>query len=495
MASLDESMRATGRAATDHADRLFSSRFDAFREAQDDAAALHALFGGEAPADRQAIVNELVVLGAAIDELISEQLNAVLHHPRFQSLEASWRGVQYLVRQKPDDASIKIRILDVSWRELTRDIERAVEFDQSQVFRKVYTDQFDLPGGEPFGLLIGDYEVRHRPSADYPFDDVATMTSLASVGAAAFTPIVLGAAPSFLGLDSFRGLRRPLDLQRTFAQTEYDRWRRLRKLPDARFLGLTMPRVLMREPYTAEYPFSGVVYQEEADADDGLERLWGTAAYCLAAVVMRAYASSGWFAEIRGSGQGMTGGGVAPAPISEEWGLDRPGACVKPSLEAVIPDQQDTDFAAQGFIAACPVRWFDRIVFTSVPSVQEPEKYDSEAATTNARLSSMLHYMLCVSRFAHYVKIIVRDKVGAFADADDCQAFLHRWLLQYVTGGGDLSEEVMARYPLNDASVRVSEAPGEPGAYRATVHLNPHFQLDELSASLKLTTQLPGSFN
>jgi type VI secretion system ImpC/EvpB family protein len=431
---------------------------------------------------------------ALLDALLTEQVNAILHHPTFQKLEASWRGLHYLVRQVPEGENIKVRVLNVSWKELTRDLERALEFDQSQLFRKVYNEEFGTPGGAPLGALLGDYEVRHGPAAGYPFDDVVTLTSISSVAAAAFAPFVAAAHPRLLDLTSFVELEQPLDLSRTFEQAEYLKWKAFRDTEDARFVGLTMPRVLMRLPYADDGSRrDGFRFQEDVDGVDRTGYLWGTAVYAFGAVLIRAFAQSGWLGSIRGVERGVDGGGLVTGLCVPSFATDRPGVAARFATDVIITDGQEKELGELGFMPLCHCQDTPCAAFYGNPSVQKPKPYDQLAATINARLSAMLQYTLCVSRFAHYLKVIARDKVGSFVGPADCEDYLRRWLLNYTTGNDNADPEARARYPLREARVQVRERPDKPGTYTCVIQLRPHFQLDQMTTAVKLVTELARS--
>jgi type VI secretion system protein ImpD len=431
---------------------------------------------------------------ARLDALLNRQVNAILHHPSFQKLEASWRGLYYLVEQVPDGQNVKVRMLNLSWRELARDLERAIEFDQSQLFKKVYGDEFGHPGGEPFGVLLGDYEIHHRPQPDHPVDDLAALQAIAGVAAAAFAPFITGVHPSTLDLTSFVALERPLNLPRTFEQLEYLKWRALRQVEDARFVGLTMPRVLMRPPYTDNsFRVDGFRFREEVDAPSRQGYLWGTAVYAFGAVLARTFAQSGWLAAIRGARRGVEAGGVVTGLPTHCFSTDRTGIALKCSTDVIITDVLEKELGDLGFIPLCHGQDTELAVFYGNQSLQKPQKYDEPAATVNATLSAMLQYMLCVSRVAHYVKVITRDRLGSFSGPAECEEYLRRWLANYITSNDGAGEDVKARYPLREARVRVRESPERPGSYLCVFHLRPHYQLDQLNAAVRLVTTLsPG---
>lgn len=455
------------------------------------ALALWLEFAGVAPTTKDQVLLHLSREIARLDGILTRQVNAILHHPQFQKLEASWRGLKYLVEQSVDADNIKIRVLNISWKEIARDAERAIEFDQSQLFKKIYGEEFDTPGGEPYGLLIGDYEIRHRPGPDHPTDDLSVLTSVSHVAAAAFAPFVASADPALLGLDDFVQLERPLNLSRTFEQMEYLKWRAFRDSEDSRFVGLALPRVLTRLPYEDDGSrVDGFRFKEDVEGPDRDKYLWGNAAYAFASVVVRAFAQTGWLAEIRGVQRGVEGGGLVTGLPTPSFKTDRRGVAPRFGTEVAVTDEQEKELGELGFIPLCHCHDTEYAAFYGNQSVQKAKKFDVAAATINAKLSAMLQYMLCVSRFAHYVKVIGRDKVGSFAEADECENFLHRWLQRYVTGDSDASTEVKARYPLREASVEVRERPDKPGVYGTVMRLRPHYQLDEVVAAVRLVTEL-----
>ena len=436
---------------------------------------------------RSALVRDIALL----DELIAEQVNTILHAPAFQRLEASWRGLQYLVEQSDDRRAVKVRMLDASWAEITRDMARAIEFDQSALFQKVYSEEYGSPGGEPYGLLIGDYSVTHRPSAGHAYDDVATLRSLAQVAAASFSPLVLGAHPALFGLDDFAGLGLPLELEKIFTLPEYQTWRGLRDLPDSRFIGITLPRMLMRRPYRQPLGVHGdLLFVEDADGPDASRYLWGNAGYAFGAVLAREFGNVGWFGHIRGVPRGHLGGGLVDTLPVDRFMTDGPGIATKPSTEVVITDANERRLSELGFMPLCHCYDTALAAFYSNQSVQKPASAKSAEATINAKLSSMLQHILCGSRVAHYIKVIIRDKVGSFLSAAECERYLQGWLHQYTTGREDLDWEEQARYPLRESQVEVSEIPGKPGQYRCVIHLRPHYQLDNMVSELELVTEL-----
>ncbi|HKO06688.1 MAG TPA: type VI secretion system contractile sheath large subunit [Alphaproteobacteria bacterium] len=442
-------------------------------------------------AERRRIVDALNRDIAALDALLTAQVNAVLHHPRFQRLEASWRGIQYLTEQAGTSENVKLRFLQLAWGELCRDLERAIEFDQSQLFNKIYSEEFGMPGGEPFGVLIGDYEVHHRRSAEHPTDDVAALRGISQVAAAAFAPFIVGAAPALFGVDRFRDLGIHVDIRANLGHIDYIRWKSFQSTEDARFIGLTLPHVLMREPYKDDGSrIDGFRFIETAAGADHDGYLWGNAGYAFASVLMRAFITYGWFADIRGAPRDILAGGIVTELPTCCFETDAAGIAIRYSTDVALSEGQDSELSELGFMALCKCKDTDYSAFFSTQSARTPEKYDRLAATMNARLSSMLQYMFCVARFSHFIKVICRDRVGSFTTAGECQTRLTDWLRDYTLGNDDASYEAKAKYPLREAMVQVRDVPGKPGSYAATIHLRPHFQLDQVVTSFRLVTEL-----
>ncbi|HXE36742.1 MAG TPA: type VI secretion system contractile sheath large subunit [Verrucomicrobiae bacterium] len=429
--------------------------------------------------DADATINARV---AQIDHLISLQLNEILHHPAFQKLEGSWRGIKYMMDQSETSAMLKIRVLNVSKKELLRDLQRAPEFDQSVMFKKVYEDEFGIFGGEPFGALIGDYEFSKHP------EDIELLEKVSQVAAGAHAPFLTAAAPELLNLDSFSQLGDPRDIGKIFDSTEFAKWKSFRASEDSRYVGLTMPRVLMRLPYGKDTkPVDDFNYEEGVDGTDHSKYLWGNAAYALGARLTTAFAQYGWCASIRG----VEGGGLVEGLPTHTFRTDEGDVALKCPTEVAITDRREKELADQGLIPLVHCKGTDYAAFFSVQSANKPKKFDKAAANANARLSAQLPYILAVSRFAHYMKSIMRDKIGGFMSRGQCQTFLTQWIMQYVTDDDQASAATKAKFPLREAKIEVSEIPGKPGAYRAIAFLRPHFQLDELTVSLRLVAELP----
>nr|WP_281354719.1 type VI secretion system contractile sheath large subunit [Roseospira navarrensis] len=424
---------------------------------------------------------------AIIDRLLSAQTNAILHHPRVQKLESTWRGLRYLVDSTEGDDLVRIRVLDLSWADLCRDLERALEFDQSQMFQKIYEDEFGTPGGEPYGLLLADYAVQHRADRHHRTDDVAALKTMSGVCAAAFAPMVIGCTPALLGLDTFGELTAPIRLAGLFDGPEYARWRSLRSSEDSRFLAVALPRTLMRDAHeddgSGAQPFR---YAEDVSAPDASAWLWASPVYAFGRVAVRAFIESRWFGTIRGARRNELGGGLVEDLPAPDYGTDRPGLAYRIPVSVAMPEIRESELAEVGLMPLSAHQHTPFAVFRAVGSIQAPRRYDRQEANINARLSAMLHYVLCVSRFAHLLKVMVRDKVGSFASPEECELYLHNKLIQYVQSRATASFIEKAKRPLREASVSVRELPGRPGVYSCTCHLVPHFQIDQVFSSFRL---------
>jgi type VI secretion system protein ImpC len=419
---------------------------------------------------------------AQIDHLVSIQLNEVLHAEPFQKLEGSWRGLKYLMDQSETSAMLKIKILNVGKRDLLRDLQRAPEFDQSALFKKVYEEEYGVFGGAPFGALIGDYEFGKHP------EDIELLEKISNVAAAAHAPFLSAASPDMLNMERFTSIDAPRDMGKIFDTTEYAKWKSFRQSEDSRYVGLTLPHILMRMPYgRAGATVDGFNYEEGVDGTDHSKYLWGNAAYALGARLTTAFAHYGWCAAIRG----VEGGGLVEGLPTHNFTTDEGDIALKCPTESPITDRREKELADLGFVPLVHCKNTDYAAFFSVQSAQKAKLYDKDAANANARLSTQLPYILAVSRFAHYLKAMMRDKIGSFMSRKECETFLNQWILMYVVGNDEVAPEVKARRPLRDARIEVMEIPGKPGCYRAIAFLKPHFQLDELSISLRLVADLP----
>ncbi len=419
---------------------------------------------------------------ADIDRLLTDQLNAIMHAPDFQKLEGSWRGLHYLVMQSETSTTMKIRVLNVSKNDLIKDLEKAVEFDQSALFKKVYEEEYGTFGGAPYGALIGDYEFGKHPQ------DFSLLEKLSNVAAAAHAPFISAAAPGLLGLDTFTDLPNPRDLAKKFESVDYAMWKSFRESEDSRYVGLTLPHVLMRLPYGPDtVPVEAFDFKEDVDGKDHSKYCWGNAAYAFGARLTDAFAKYGWCAAIRG----VEGGGRVDGLPTHTFRTDEGEIALKCPTEIAITDRREKELSDLGFIPLVHCKGTDFAAFFGAQSTQKGKKYDTAAATANARLSTQLQYMMAMSRFAHYLKSIMRDKIGSFMTRKDCEDFLNRWIKNYVISTEDAGQELKAKYPLKEARIEVSEIPGKPGCYRAVSYLKPHFQLDEITISLRLVAELP----
>lgn len=487
--------------------RLFSA---GFRDDAERLAAFGAVRGaanlqtwfGDAAAARFARQPEGVRLAldrdiAAIDALIAEQLDAILHHPRLTRLEGSWRGLLWLADGFEPGNRIKVKVLNAAWSEICRDLERAAEFDQSHMFRKIYEDEFGMPGGEPYGLLIIDHEVRHRPDAGAPTDDVTALKLLASVASAAFVPTVLAAAPTLLEVDGFADLAGVADPAAPLRTADYARWRGLFSQEDIRFIAVTLPRVQARVPWHDD-PARHDGFRYDEFAADAASRVWSNAGYGFAATVVRAFAAFAWPADVRGVETDRRAGGLVDDLPIEPFTTD-PGDCwVRPPLEVVLTDKQERILVDAGLMPLSAIPFTEDAVFGSVRSLQTPQHYTgptASAANANARLSTQINTLLCVSRFAHYVKMLGRSMVGSFRTGDEIEQQLQSWLSSYVNSNVSSGSDARSKYPLVSGRVTVRERPGRPGVFGCVVQLQPYFQLDDVSAAFRLTTDIvaPGA--
>ncbi len=440
---------------------------------------------------RRRAIDLLSHLVGQIDLLVTDQVNAVLHHPRFQRLEASWRGVRSLVEQADREGlsaeSLKVKILPIRHRELIKDMTQSVAFDQSELFRRIYDEEFGTPGGQPYGLMVADFEVDHSP------DDLAALEGLAGVAAASFCPTVLSASPSLLGLDGWGELPLAMNHEASFRSPEFARWRWLREIDDAKYLAITLPRVLARIPYDGQET-SGFIFREDTSDPNGNGYLWGSAAYAFAAVTIRSFAQYRWFADLRGVERGIEGGGLVTHLPKHRFSTDRPANATKTSLEVVLSDRQEAELSRLGFLCLSHCHNTDLAAFFNTNSLQKPREYQDAAVSTNARIGAMLHYTLCVSRFAHYLKVMARDWIGEGYEPRELERRLDAWLKRYVTDDPGASVKVKAECPLRKAEVSVERHPMRPGSYQCVIDLWPHYQVDQLTASVQLkTTYLSGA--
>ncbi len=422
---------------------------------------------------------------AELDRMISEQLTAVMHAPQFQQLESTWRGLHYLCSQTSTGTQLKIKVLNAPKKDVVKDFKSAIDFDQSALFKKVYEEEFGTFGGSPFGALLGDYNLGRQP------EDMYFIEQMSHVAAAAHAPFVAAASEDMFGLESFTEMGKPRDLAKVFDTIEYAKWKSFRDSEDSRYVGLTLPRFLGRLPYNPKdgTTVEGFNYVEDVDGNDHSRYLWCNTAYAFGARLTKAFEDFGWCAAIRG----VEGGGLVEDLPTHTFRTDDGEVALKCPTEVAITDRREKELSDLGFIPLVHCKNTDYAAFFGAQSAQKPRKYNTDAANANASLSSQLQYMFAVSRVAHYLKAMMREKIGSFASAGNVEDFLNRWVAQYVLLDDNATQEAKAQYPLREASVQVSEVPGKPGVYRAVSFLRPHFQLDELSVSLRLVAELPAS--
>ena len=420
---------------------------------------------------------------AELDRIISEQLSAVMHAPEFQQLESSWRGLHYLCQQTSTGTMLKVKVINAPKKDLVRDFKSAIDFDQSALFKKVYEEEFGTFGGAPFGALIGDYSIGRQP------EDMYFVEQMSHVAAASHAPFISAASEDMFGLETFADLGKPRDLAKVFDTVEYAKWKSFRDGEDSRYVGLTMPRFLGRLPYNPKdgTTVEGFNFVEEVEASDHNRYLWCNAAYAMGARLTKAFEEYGWCAAIRG----VEGGGLVEDLPTHTFRTDDGEVALKCPTEIAITDRREKELSDLGFIPLVHCKNTDYAAFFGAQSAQKAKKYDSDAANANAILSTQLQYIFAVSRIAHYLKAMMREKIGSFASVGNVEEFLNRWIAQYVLLDDNASQEAKAQYPLREASIQVSEVPGKPGVYRAVAFVRPHFQLDELSVSLRLVAELP----
>jgi len=422
---------------------------------------------------------------AELDRLISAQLSEIMHAPEFQALEGAWTGLHYLCKQTSTGELMKIKLMSATKKELVKDFKTAIDFDQSALFKKVYEEEFGTFGGSPFGTLIGQFEVSRQP------EDMYFLEQMSHVAAAAHAPFISAASPDMFGLESHTDLGKPRDLSKVFDTVEYAKWKSFRESEDARYVGLTLPHFLGRLPYN---PVDGITtegfnFVEEVDGSDHGKYLWCNAAFAFAARLTGAFENYGWCAAVRG----VEGGGLVEDLPTHTFRTDDGEIALKCPTEVAITDRREKELSDLGFMPLVHCKNTDYAAFFGAQSCQKPKKYDTDAANANASLSAQLQYIFAVCRIAHYMKAMMRDKIGSFASAANVETYLQRWVDQYVTADDSASQETKAQFPLREASIEVSEVPGRPGVYRAVSFIRPHFQLDELSVSLRLVAELPNS--
>ena len=421
---------------------------------------------------------------AAIDKALSAQLSAIMQSEKFQKLEGSWRGLQHLVSNTETSSQLKIRMLNISKKELTRDLEKAVEFDQSQIFKKIYESEFGTAGGEPYSALIGDYEFSSHP------DDVGLLTNMSNIAAAGFCPFITASAPQMFGFESFTELSKPRDLEKIFESAEYIKWRSFRDSEDSRFVVLTMPRVLARLPYGKNTKPIEAFNFEEVKVEGGPKHddyCWMNAAYAMGAVLTKSYAEYGWCTTIRGAeGGGKVEGLHSHVFVSDDGDMDQ-----KCPTEIGITDRREAELSKLGFLPLCHYKNTDYAVFFGAQTTQKPKKTNDPDANSNAEISARLPYIMATSRIAHFLKVMARDKIGSFMEPSDAEEWLNKWIANFVNASPTASADMKARYPLAEAKIEVKEIPGQPGSYSAIAWLRPWLQMEELTTSLRLVAKIP----
>ena len=427
----------------------------------------------------------------AIDAAISKQLSAIMHHEKFQKLEGSWRGLNHLVMNSETSANLKLRMMNVSKRELFKDLDKAVEFDQSQTFKKIYEEEFGIAGGEPYACIIGDYEFTSHP------EDIDLLTNMSNVSAAGFCPFVSAAGPEMFGFDDYTELSKPRDLAKIFESQEYIKWRSFRDSEDARFVNLVMPKVLSRLPYGSNSKTVEAFNYEELPLDEsGMavnvehdKYTWMNAAYVMGTTLTQAFAENGWCTAIRGA----EGGGKVEGLPSHVFKSDDGDTDQKCPTEIGITDRREAELSGQGFLPLCHYKNTDYSVFFGAQTTQKPKVFDNPDATANASISARLPYIMATGRIAHYLKVMGRDKIGSFMEAKDVERWLNQWIAQYTNGNPDASPEMKARYPLAEARIEVKENPGAPGSYSAVAYMRPWLQMEELTTSLRMVANIPSA--
>lgn len=421
---------------------------------------------------------------AALDKKLSEQMNAIIHHEDFENLESAWRGLSYLVNNTQTSETLKLRVLNVSKKDLAKTLKKfkGTAWDQSPIFKKLYEDEYGTAGGEPYGAIIGDYYFNHSPQ------DIELLKGVAQIASAAHAPFISSADPSIVNLDSWQDLANPRDISKIFSTPEYAAWRSFRESDDSRYVALTLPRVLSRVPYGANTnPVEGFNFEETTDSGNSTKYNWMNAAYAMGVNINRSFADYGWCARIRG----VEAGGIVESLPTHTFPTDDGGVAMKCPTEIAITDRREAELSKNGFLPLVHWKNTDYAVFLGGQTVNKPKEYDNPDATANASLSARLPYIFATSRFAHYLKCIVRDKVGSFKERADMERWLSDWISNYVTSDPSASEEVKAKYPLAEAKVTVEDVEGQPGYYTAKFYLRPHYQLEGLTTSLRLTTKVP----
>jgi type VI secretion system protein ImpC len=432
-------------------------------------------------------VKTIQAIIAAIDAKLTEQVNEILHHESFRTLEGSWRGLHYLVNNTETDETLKIRVMNISKKDVGKVIKKfkGTAWDQSPLFKQIYENEYGTIGGEPFGALVGDYFFDHSPP------DVEILSGIAQIAAAAHAPFFAGTNPKLMNMESWRELSDPRDLTKIFQTPDYAPWRSLRESEDSRYIGLTMPRYLARLPYGSKTnPVEEFAFEEDTGNADHDKYTWSNAAYAMAVNINRSFKSYGWCTRIRG----VESGGVVEGLPCHTFPTDDGGVDMKCPTEIAITDRREAELAKNGLMPLLHRKGTDLAVFLGAQSLQKPQEYDDPDATANANLAARLPYLFATCRFAHYLKCMVRDQIGTFKERGDMEKYLNKWITQYVEPDpARASDEAKARRPLAAAEVKVQEVEGNPGYYTSQFFLRPHYQLEGLTVSLRLVSKLPSA--
>ena len=490
---MSEAQRATAATTTQEfsdfaalLEKEFRPKSDSVRSAVETAVqtlAQQALVDATIISDDALVTIEKMI--AAIDAKLTEQVNLILHHEDFQGLESAWRGLHYLVNNTETDEQLKIKVFNISKKEMGRTLKkfRGTAWDQSPVFKKIYEEEFGQFGGEPFGLLVGDYYFDHSPM------DTQLLGDIAQIAAAAHAPFLAAANPTVMQMDSWNELSNPRDLTKIFGTPEYAAWRSLRESDDARYLGLTMPRFLARMPYGSKTePVEEFAFEEDTSAPEGQAYTWANSAYAMATNITRAFKMYGWTTAIRG----IESGGAVEGLPTHSFPTDDGGVAMQCPTEIAISDRREAELAKNGFMPLIHKKNSDFAAFIGAQSLQKPQEYDDAAATANANLAARLPYLFASCRFAHYLKCMVRDKIGSTKTKDQLQAWLTNWLMMYIDGSpNSSSEDYKATHPLAEGRVVIEEDESNPGYYSSKIFLRPHYQLEGLTVSLRLVSRMP----
>ena len=411
----------------------------------------------------------------------------ILHNKKFQALEASWRGLWQLANAHASEKQIKIKVLNISARELNKDLTRAIEFDQSHAFKLIYSEELDKPGGEPFGVIIGNYAFSHQPTSELQ-DSISILKNISYICSQAFTPFISSIHTNQIGIDHFYEIKHTLDISNIFQQKEYDRWRALQSSIESRFIGLTLPRVLMRQPYNHEkFRKRNKFYKETILRHS--DYLWGNPCFSYANVLINCFKTTGWLADIRGVTQHNQNDSGGTLTLSRSYlSTDAGDNCANLVTDLLITDQQEKQLSDLGFLPLQDNAFINKAIFYSAQSLYQVKK--NKTTDTDLKINSMLHYILCASRFAHYIKVIMREKIGSFVQAEECERYINLWLNQYCATSASQSAVLKSRYPLREAKIKIKELSHQKGNFQCDIKIAPHYQLDEINTELHFTTKI-----